>query len=72
MERKEIICNKCGCHMGDLQLPQKDYVFLKKEWGYFSRKDLAVHEFYLCEECYDELVCSFTIAPIIRQKTEVI
>ena len=27
-----------------------------KEWGYFSKKDMEVHSFNLCEECYEELI----------------
>ncbi len=67
---EQIRCNQCGRilkygeHGG-----QEDFLKVTKEWGYFSRKDLELHEFYLCEDCYDKLVQGFQI-PIQEQSVE--
>lgn len=37
-----------------------------KEWGYFSKKDLELHRFTICEECYDRLIKTFLV-PVDRQ-----
>lgn len=52
----QIICNKCG-----KEIKERDALSVEKRWGYFSEKDNEVHQFDLCEECYDEMVASFQI-----------
>lgn len=52
----KIICNKCG-----KEIEAADALSVQKRWGYFSEKDNEVHNFDLCEECYDELVATFQI-----------
>ena len=56
-ELDKVFCNKCGKEIS------KDAVLLhvKKRWGYFSGKDNEVHEFDLCEECYDAWIVDFSI-----------
>lgn len=66
-EVEKIICNKCGKEIlvknGVLE---EDVLSVQKRWGYFSKKDNDVHEFDLCEECYDKWIATFSIP--IEQK----
>lgn len=68
-----MICNKCGkkleCKDGILH---EDGLFVTKEWGYFSDKDLQVHRFNLCERCYDELMESFVVPAEVSDKRSVL
>ena len=41
-----------------------------KEWGYFSERDLEVHHFVLCEECYDKLISQFKVPVEVKKKIE--
>ena len=34
---------------------------VRKEWGYFSKRDLEVHEFAICESCYEKMIDQFVI-----------
>ena len=45
---------------------------MKKEWGYFSGKDLKVHSFNLCEACYDRLLEEFEIPVTVEDKEVVL
>lgn len=69
-ERKEvekIICNKCGKEiLVKNGVSEEDVLSVQKRWGYFSKKDNDVHEFDLCEECYDKWIATFLI-PIERK-----
>lgn len=57
-----IICNKCGKEIRvDDGYPKEDVLSVEKRWGYFSGKDNEIHEFDLCEECYDEMIQAFAI-----------
>lgn len=51
---------------------REDALVVKKNWGYFSRKDLEVHEFVLCEACYDRIVSGFLKPVSVLQKSEVL
>lgn len=66
-----VYCNRCG------QAINKDFDYtdsleVKKEWGYFSNKDLQIHSFVLCEHCYDELIKEFKIPINIKINNEAI
>lgn len=61
-----VVCNQCNKEIIG------DYLRVKKEWGYFSDKDTQIHEFALCEKCYDMLVSTFITAPVVEFKKEVI
>lgn len=67
MKNKKCFCNSCGKQLnykkGTLQ---EDALFIKKEWGYFSNKDLEIHEFAVCESCYDNIVSGFAKNITIR------
>lgn len=66
-----IVCNKCGKRVEYIDgILKEDFCYVKKEWGYFSKKDLTVHSFNLCEECYDRLVEGFRVPIIIEEKSE--
>ena len=49
MEKQNVICNRCGKEFESVDgILHEDGLFVKKEWGYFSGKDLKVHSFNLC------------------------
>lgn len=61
-EVEKMICNKCGKEvLVKNGVPQADMLSVEKRWGYFSEKDNEVHEFDLCEECYDKWIQTFLI-----------
>lgn len=61
-EVEKIICNKCGKEiLVKNGMPEEDVLSVQKRWGYFSGKDNEVHEFDLCEACYDEWLSTFAI-----------
>lgn len=72
MKEKEWFCNGCGRKLQLGPSPQEDVFTGRKEWGYFSQKDLEVHEFLLCEKCYDEMIEKFAIPVKKSQKIEVL
>lgn len=61
-------CNVCGQLLKD----KSDYIEIKKEWGYFSDKDTQIHEFRICEKCYDRIVKQFEIPPRVTEKRDII
>ena len=66
-EVEKIICNKCGKEiLVENGVAEADVLSVQKRWGYFSNKDNDVHEFDLCEECYDKWIETFAI-PIERK-----
>lgn len=68
MEKNKKICHCCG-H----EIKQEDYLYIEKDWGYFSNeKDGQKHRFILCESCYDEWIKKFKYAPEISDITELV
>lgn len=64
----EIVCNKCGKKITMAKgVPQKEWVHVEKNWGYFSRKDGVCHAFDICEECYDEWIAGFA-KPVMSEE----
>lgn len=65
-----IFCNYCGRKIKQKNnVPMEDVLYVKKPWGYFSEKDGYVHEFDLCETCYDHLTGQFALpVKLSRQK----
>ena len=61
-------CNVCRQLLKD----KSDYIEIKKEWGYFSDKDTQIHEFRICEKCYDRIVKQFEIPPRVTEKNEIL
>ncbi len=72
MRKKSIvICNKCGKKVESLTgIFKEDFCEVRKEWGYFSKKDMEVHKFNLCESCYDRLIEGFEVPILIEEKSE--
>ena len=69
---KGIYCNACGKKMKfEHGILKEDVFTAKKEWGYFSDKDLQVHTFNICENCYNKMVSEFVIPVDISIKQEV-
>ena len=59
----KIICNKCGKEIFvKNRIAAEEVLAVEKRWGYFSNKDNEIHEFDLCESCYDEFVKTFVIS----------
>lgn len=57
---KKIVCNCCGREIEIKHgIPIQDYLQVRKEWGYFSKKDGEIQEFCLCEDCYDKITGAF-------------
>lgn len=71
--KKELFCNGCGRKLRvENGILIEDVFEAGKEWGYFSKKDLEVHRFNLCEDCYDKITGGFVI-PVERiDKKEVL
>ncbi len=68
-----ICCNSCGKVLKvENGIMKEDAFEATKEWGYFSRRDMEVHHFNLCEECYDKMISKFMIPIEIRKKLEVL
>ena len=66
-EVEKIICNKCGKEiLVKNGVSEEDVLSVQKRWGYFSKKDNDVHDFDLCDECYDKWIATFLI-PIERK-----
>jgi len=64
-EVEKIICNKCGKEiLVKNGMPEEDVLSVQKRWGYFSEKDNEVHEFDLCEDCYDEWIKTFQVPAV--------
>lgn len=67
----KIMCNVCGRELkSENGILKEDAFEAVKEWGYFSKKDLEVHKFVICEECYDKMVEGFALPITILEKKE--
>lgn len=67
-----ITCNMCGKNIDTHNGMLKEGIFEGyKEWGYFSNKDLEIHKFILCENCYENLTQSFKIPVQVSDQIEV-
>lgn len=73
MADKECYCNACGRKLNSREgILQEDALIIRKNWGYFSRKDLEVHELVICEDCYDSMIAGFARPVSVSPKTEVL
>lgn len=66
MPKEPCRCNACGRQIA------KEALWVRKEWGYFSKRDLEVHEFAICEMCYEAMIKEFVIPVKTTEKTEVL
>lgn len=72
-QNNKIYCNVCGKEIGDLtQLQREDFVYIEKEWGYFSNKDGEHHIIRICESCYDRWTHTFQIPVEKRDVIEMV
>lgn len=70
---RPICCNSCGKSLKvENGILVEDAFEASKEWGYFSGRDMEVHHFNLCEECYDKMIAGFKVPVEIRKKLEVL
>lgn len=70
---QEVICNRCGREMTVENGILKEGCFVGKQlFDYFSNKDGQIHEFDLCEACYDEWIQSFQVPVALREETELL
>ena len=68
---KCLFCNVCGIELKIERGILKEGVFeATQEWGFFSDKDLEIHQFDICERCYDKMIDSFVIPVTIKKKKE--
>lgn len=71
MADEEFICNSCGKTLSVKNgILQEDALIIRKEWGYFSHRDMEIHEIILCEKCYDRWVSELRIPARVLQKNE--
>lgn len=73
--KKEVRCNCCGRTLQTSDSGKtvtEDAVYIRKEWGYFSEKDLQIHHIVLCEACYDAWIKQFRVPVKIETKQEVL
>ena len=69
--KKEIYCNCCGKKLlVEKTGEREDYLFVSKEWGYFSGKDGEIHHFRICEACYDRCTAQFAVPVCVKEQTE--
>lgn len=58
----QVVCNSCG-----KELVVKNGMLMEgcfhgvADFGYFSKKDLTVEEFDLCEDCYEKMTSQFRV-----------
>ncbi|MFW5630292.1 hypothetical protein [Acetivibrio ethanolgignens] len=66
-------CNQCGKELKiENGILKEDCLQVKKEWGYFSRKDLQIDEICLCESCYDKWIAGFVLPVKKKKQTEAV
>lgn len=68
-----LCCNSCGKVLRvENGILLEDAFEATKEWGYFSERDMEVHQFNLCEDCYNKLIAQFKIPVEVKAKLEVL
>jgi ribosomal-protein-alanine N-acetyltransferase len=72
MTENRSLCNQCGREIPTEHAGHTDALSVRKEWGYFSKWDLQIHEFTLCQKCYEQWIQNFAIPVAVSQKTEVL
>ena len=69
----EIFCNCCGKQIRTDRDRIAEGVFSGHvQWGCFSEKDGEIHDFDLCEDCYDKWIASFQIPVEIKTENELL
>ena len=71
-----LLTANCNCCQKSLNIQNgiiTEGVFsVEYAFGYFSGKDEEIHNFDLCEKCYDEWVKTFSIPIEIANNTELL
>ena len=68
-----LCCNCCGkTFKVENGIMLEDAFEATKEWGYFSGRDMEVHHFNLCEDCYNKMISQFKIPVEVGKKLEVL
>lgn len=68
-----VYCNMCGKEMEyQNMIPKGEGLHVEKHWGYFSEKDGEIHQFDLCENCYDRFTEDFVLPVEIEEETVLI
>ena len=71
--KNTVVCNVCGRSLKiERGILMEDAFEVTKEWGYFSHRDLEVHKFTICEECYDRIIADFKVPIKVSKKNEVL
>ncbi|MDD6070925.1 MAG: hypothetical protein PUC12_08965 [Clostridiales bacterium] len=66
-------CNRCGRILRmEKTIVCEDFIHIKKEWGYFSKKDGITYEFIICEQCAEAMLGEFVIPVMEYVTTELI
>ncbi|MDF2544736.1 MAG: hypothetical protein K0S47_4454 [Herbinix sp.] len=66
-----ILCNVCGKNLKvENGILKEDAFEATKEWGYFSKRDMEIHHFNICEECYEKMIAGFQIPVEVEKKLE--
>ena len=55
-----MVCNCCG---KEIEERKQDYIYIEKEWNYFSAKDGVKSKLRVCESCFDAWTKQFVIPP---------
>ncbi|MDO4345019.1 MAG: hypothetical protein Q4C50_09480 [Eubacteriales bacterium] len=72
-KENEIYCNMCGRKLEKKEdILREDVLSVKKNWGYFSGRDGEIHEFDLCETCYDRLIKQFRLPVTQTEQKEML
>lgn len=68
---QSVKCNMCSMKIESKNgiLTQGAFV-ARYQWNYFSNKDGEIHNFTLCENCYDKFINNFKIPVDIEKTTE--
>lgn len=66
-----VICNCCGKKLVvEDGIVREGAISVDHVWDFFSEKDGEIHHWDLCEDCYDQLMTQFRIAPDIEEQVE--
>ncbi len=70
-ELTEVRCNCCGRRLTvEHGIIKEGCAAVELPFGFFSDKGGQVHDFDLCEDCYDIIISGFEIPVEIKEKTE--
>lgn len=66
-------CNCCGkTFVVESGIIKEGIASIRIEWGYFSKKDGEIHDFDLCESCYEKYISGFNHPVRVSPQIEMI